>query len=139
MNQNPIEKAKKTLEIIRESLSGLEFAIVGSYASHVLTNGKSEKKFTSESDIDVAVKKYDDKELEKALGLLKKTAYFIGIIRSRGYNGTPDPIPGDPPPPKYPAYTLTSKDFTLVHLIGTLDNIEEAVNIDGVNYIRGHN
>ena len=127
---NSLIRAKKTLEIIANTLSRVDFAVVGSYANFMILGDESKKQFTSNSDLDIAVRKYDHKELQKALDFLKDTNYFNQIIKSRGYNW----VAGV----KFPGYLLRSHELTPVHLVGTLVDKKNAVRIDGVDYILGH-
>ena len=136
--------ANKTLEFVKKRLSGIEFAVTGSYANTLLNDSDT---FNKNSDLDIAVY---EKDIKKITNLLFNPSIYKKIKKTQDY--------GFPPPPSFleiekvqdyggsggggPFYLEFSENllkgtFTPTHIIGSLTNKQKSkfTEINGIKYL----
>ena len=117
-------------------LEGFEFAVTGSYARKVLSNGSSLFDFDRDSDLDIAVH-YSD--LEAAYERLKSSEHFLMGHKWLSYGPrVPQPYPlPKPHPPKSKGYILEIDGGLPIHLVNTLipEQREDFVNRENLGYL----
>lgn len=128
-NSPQIERAKRTLEVIAETLDNakVKYAVFGRFAKTILETNKG-RKFDKKSDLDIAV--YED-DLERAKYLLSRSYLSDEIIKRYCYNSREKP---------YPSYIFNKKDCIDIHISGSLpkEMTEEHRVINGITYFAHH-
>lgn len=122
-------EAERTVELLRASLLGLDFHIVGSYSRHKLDGVHAEDPFNVMSDIDLALQYAS---LPEAATRLENISLHLNksfqTMRTNDYNGQ-----FFPPPPEN---LVVIGGLTPIHLVGSLNNksLEYFSLIDGLKF-----
>ena len=128
LDKNLLEKADKTIQVVSETLKGLDFAVTGSYAYSVV-GGRPRQGFNFRSDLDIAL---SEDEISEAISRLKDLPEVLRAFPFYGYDGNP--------PPRHSGYKIFIEGLLPIHLTQTLkpEQKSDYVLKDGVNFLPPH-